>query len=825
MPQPRSLLRASLAAFPFAALPTVLAQAQTTPPRTLCGYVQEATSGERLPGATALDVTRGLGAATNEDGFFAYTYTGDTLRLRVSYVGYLPLDTVFVGAPPEEEVTLSLATGAALDAVTVRATEAAERIDERVQMSQIDVTAAQIKRAPSLLGETDVLKTLQLLPGVSGGTEGTAGLYVRGGSPDQNLILLDGVPIYNVSHVLGLFSVFNADAVKGVTLTKGGFPARYGGRLSSVVEVKLRDGHAERWHTEGAVGVLSSRLTVDGPVDERTRVLVSGRRTYLDLVTGPLLRILSRRDEGRDTRVRQNFYDLNAKVRRQLSDRDALYLSAYTGGDVFGTRVRTELDGGGDYEAFDGGTRWGNVVAAVRWNRELNRRPPSGAPNPIRSYGNLTATYSRYRIRFLNSFERERGGEFERSELDYFSGIEDVGLRYDLSFAPGPAHRWRLGGGLTHHTYSPGASTLQLEMAGVRPVDTLFGRPDTEGWEGYAYAEDEWRLSPRLSLNAGLHASAFRSGGATYGSLQPRLSGRYRAGGGLAVKASFATMAQYINLLTSEALSLPTDLWIPTTAAIRPQRAWQAAVGVAGVWRGVELSAEGFYKEMDGVTSYLPGASFAGFRPEETFDELVTQGTGRVYGVELLAQRRVGRTTGWLGYTLSWNTRVFAEVNAGRRFPFRYDRRHDVSLLVSHELSARVTLSGSWIYATGNAYTLPRYRVNTDFRYVTDLLRPGAVGEGFRGVALDQTVGKNDYRLSATHRLDLSVELTKPKRFFRRRGERSWVWGVYNAYFHRNPVYVRPATRVDPDTGEEGEEYVEYSLLPLIPSVGYRFKF
>ena len=814
MPHRYAPIPLALAIAVLAHAPRVLAQAPNA--YTLRGYVQEAASGERLIGATVADADRGLGAATNAYGFFAYTYPGDTLRLLVSYVGYLPLDTVIVGPPPGE-VTLALRTGATLDAVTVRATASAERLDERVQMSQIDVSAAQIKRAPALLGETDVLKTLQLLPGVSGGTEGTAGLYVRGGSPDQNLILLDGVPVYNVSHVLGLFSVFNADAVKGVTLTKGGFPARFGGRLSSVVEVNLRDGHAERWHTEGAVGILSSRLTVDGPVDERTRLLVSARRTYLDLVTGPLLRVLSSRDDDRDTRVRQNFYDLNVKARRQLSDRDALYLSAYTGGDVFGTRVRDELgdDGGGDYEAFDGGTRWGNVVSAVRWNRELGRR----------AFGNLTGTYSRYRIRFLNSFERLREGAFERSELDYFSGIEDVGLRYDLSFAPGPAHQWRFGGGLTHHTYSPGASSLQFEMAGVRPVDTLLGRPNTFGWEGYVYAEDEWRLSPKLSLNAGLHASAFRSQGATYGSLQPRVAARFRTRGGLAVKASFATMAQYINLLTSEALSLPTDLWIPTTAGIRPQRSWQAAAGVAGVWRGVELSAEAFYKSMDGVTSYLPGASFAGFRPEETFDELVTQGTGRVYGAELLAQRKVGRTTGWLGYTLSWNTRVFAEVNAGRRFPFRYDRRHDLSLLLSHEVNDRVTVSGSWIYATGNAYTPPRYRVNTNFEYVSTLRRARDLGGGFVGNRLDQTVAKNDYRLSDTHRLDLSVALAKPKRFFGRDGTRTWVWGVYNAYFHRNPVYVRPATRVDEASGEAREEYVEYSLLPLIPSVSYQFKF
>ncbi len=789
----------------------VLANAQTA--RTLRGYVEERGSGERLIGATLLDLDTGLGAGTNEFGYFTYTYTSDTLRLAVSYVGYGTLDTVISGAPGGE-VVLGLTDGAELRTVEVRAGRT-DRIDERVQMSQVDVSAAQIKRAPALLGETDVLKTLQLLPGVSGGTEGTAGLYVRGGSPDQNLVLLDGVPVYNVSHVLGLFSVFNADAIKGVTLTKGGFPARYGGRLSSVVEVNMRDGHREEWHAEGAVGMLMSRLTVDGPVGDKTRVLISGRRTYYDLVSIPLVAIVNSRDKSQKTRLQQNFYDLNLKVRHDLDAANTLYLSAYTGGDVFGTSVRQQLDST-DYEKFAGSTRWGNTIGALRWNRELGAR----------AFANLTATYSRYGIRFLNAYEGIDDGEFERVEIDYRSGIEDLGLRYDVSFVPNPLHQWRFGAGLIHHTYSPGASQYRLDFADVEPLDTMLGRPNTTGLEGFAYAEDEWRLSPKLSANFGLHASAFHTDTSTFGSLQPRISLRYRTDGGLAYKASFATMAQYINLLTSEALSLPTDLWIPTTARIRPQSSWQAAAGVAKVWQErYELSAEVFYKHMANVVSYLPGATFAGFRPEESFDEVVTQGTGEVYGLELFAQRKVGRTTGWLGYTLSWNTRQFADINAGQRFPYRYDRRHDVSLLVSHRFNDRVTLSGSWIYATGNAYTLPRYQVNTDLRYDRDRFTSERYGDGWRGTQLNQSISKNDYRLSATHRLDLSVALSKPKRFGKRTGERTWVWGVYNAYFHRNPVYVRPARRLDEATGKETREYVEYSLLPIIPSVSYQFKF
>lgn len=780
----------------------VLAQA---PAHTLRGYVEDAATGERLIGATVYDRDADLGATTNPYGFFAYGYRGDTLRVTVRYVGYAPYDTTLVGAPAGE-VTLVLTAATTLATAEVRASTQSERIDEQVQMSRIDVPVAQIKSAPVLLGETDVLKTLQLLPGVSGGTEGTAGLYVRGGSPDQNLVLLDGVPVYNVSHVLGLFSVFNADAIGNVSLVKGGFPARYGGRLSSVVEVNMRDGNAERWGGEGAVGLLMSRLTLDGPVGEKTRVLVSGRRSYLDVVGAPFVVIANRGAEEK-VRPRQNFYDLNVKVRHDLDDRNALYASGYLGGDVFGSRVESRGDST-DYTLNTNGTKWGNRIAALRWAREVGER----------AFANLTASYSRYEIGFDNEFEELDGGEFERFSARYRSGIEDWALRYDLSFAPDPRHAARVGAGVTHHTYRPGATQLILDSPDLDEQDTTLGRPAQRGLEYYAYAEDEWRIGPRLAANVGVHASGFAADGRAYGSVQPRLALRYRTGGGVAYKASFATMAQYVNLLSSEALSLPTDLWVPTTARVRPQRSWQAALGVARTWReAFEVSAEAFYKEMDGVVSYRPGASFAGFRPEESWEDLVVQGEGRVYGVELFAQKKLGRTTGWLGYTLSWNDRQFDEIDGGRRFPFRYDRRHDVSALASHRFSERVSVSAAWTYATGNAYTLPRYSVTTDYQ---PRARFG-YGEGLDPTRLEQSTAKNDYRMSAAHRLDLSVSLTKEKRW----GQRTIVWGLYNAYWHRNPVYVAPAERLDESTGEYRRQYVEYSLLPIVPSFSYQFKF
>ena len=772
---------------------------------TLRGYIEDADTGERLIGANLLDRDALLGATTNTYGFFSYSYTADTLRLRVSYIGYQAFDTTLIGKPIAETV-IRLSTGSQLATVEVTASEQSERIDEQVQMSRIDVPIEQIKRAPALLGETDVLKALQLLPGVQSGSEGTAGLYVRGGSPDQNLVLLDGVPVYNVSHVLGIFSVFNADAINNVSLVKGGFPARYGGRLSSVLEINMKDGHKDEWHGEGGIGIISSRLTLNGPVGDKTRVLVSGRRTYLDWVAKPFVALANKRDPDFQTKFKLNFYDLNAKVRHEIDDRHTLYLSGYLGGDVFGTDIE-ETYNDGDFDRFGGGIDWGNTIGALRWNWELGPR----------LFSNTTLTYSNYGITFDSRFDSQFGDEREVFSAVYKSGIEDIGVRYDIDFIPNPNHYLRFGAGVTRHRYSPGAVAFE----GTELPDTTLGERDDFGTEYYAYVEDEWRLSPKLSANLGVHASGFTAG-KTFTSVQPRLALRYRTDAGLAYKASFATMAQYINLLTSEALSLPTDLWVPTTERIRPQRSWQAAAGVAKVWQEkYELSGELFYKEMDNVVSYKPGASFLNFDPSQGWEDKVTQGEGRAYGLELLLQRKLGKTTGWVGYTLSWNDRQFDDINGGRRFPFRYDRRHDVSVLVTHNFSERVVLSGAWVYGTGNAYTLSNYSYYTNFTVTPGQSSIGSPGTTIRGSRVDQASEKNGFRMSDYHRLDLSIELIKQKKW----GERAWVFGVYNAYWNKNPFFVLPRERYDPATQTSTREFVEYSVLPIVPSFSYRFKF
>ena len=752
---------------------------------TISGYLTDAETGEKLIAANVFELRSAQGAVTNNYGFFSLTLPADSVYLQASYIGY-ENRTVALNLTQDIPLDFSLSSSLTLDVVTVTAEQA---LEENSQMSQVEVPVEQIKKLPALLGEVDVLKTLQLLPGVQSGGEGQSGLYVRGGSPDQNLVLLDGVPVYNVSHVLGIFSVFNADAIKNVTLTKGGFPARYGGRLSSVLEINMKDGNLKEFHGEGAVGIISSKLTLEGPIKtDQTSFIISGRRTYADLVARPFVKAAAKRDEqqiGFDL----SFFDLNAKLNHRINDQHRLYLSGYWGGDVFGTDITDQGD------RFGGGIDWGNLITAARWNWQLQPK----------LFANTTLTYSRYRVD-ISAFQETliEGEAPEAFGANYFSGIEDIGGKIDFDFIPSPQHYIRFGAAATNHTYEPGA----LSITSTEIPDTLIGSQDSYSTEYALYIEDDMTFG-QLKANVGIHFSAFDVEDELYTAVQPRLGLRYLLPNDWALKGSFSTMQQYINLLTSESLSLPTDLWVPSTARIRPQRAWQAAAGVAKTLDGgYELSAEAYYKEMTDVISFKEGASFL-LGLENDWQDKVTQGDGEAYGLELFLQKKKGRTTGWVGYTLSWNNRQFDDINGGKVFPFRYDRRHDLSVVASHQLSERISVSGAFIYGTGNAISLNTYKWGTG-------------PQGFYSDRLSGGGDKNSFRMSDYHRMDVSIEFFKQKK----RYARKWIISVYNIYWNRNPYFVQQQNRFDRRTGDfTGTEFTEVSILPIIPSVAYSFKF
>lgn len=766
---------------------------------TISGYLEDAATGEKLIAANVFDKVSGAGAVTNTYGFYSLTLPAGTVELAFSYIGYQTTEENFT-LSENRTFNVSLSPFAELATVEVTA-DRTERIEQQTQMSRVEVPIEQIKRLPALLGEVDVLKALQLLPGVQSGGEGQNGLYVRGGSPDQNLVLMDGVPVYNVSHLLGIFSVFNADAIKNVTLTKGGFPARYGGRLSSVLEINMKEGNLQEWHGEGSIGLISSKLTLQGPIQKgKTSFLISGRRTYADLIFKPIIKASTPPGETID--VGLYFYDLNAKIQHKINDKHRVFLSAYTGADVFNNRYAD------DFGAFSGGIEWGNIISSARWNWQIGPK----------MFANTTLTYSKYEIDISAGSENfNPDGTDDKFSAIYISGIEDVGGKIDFDYIPNPDHYIRFGGGWTNHTYRPGALSFNLTDGENFNLDTLLGSQNDYSNEFFLYAEDDFALGP-FKINAGLHASAFAVDDQWYTSLQPRLGMRYLMKNDLAIKAGFSTMTQYINLLTSEALSLPSDLWVPSTAQVKPQQSWQVALGVAKTIKDeYELSVEGYYKEMENVISFKEGASFL-FGLENDWQSKVTQGNGESYGMEFFFQKKRGRTTGWIGYTLSWNYRQFDEINSGRRFPFRYDRRHDVSVVVNHDFSEKIGLSAAWVYGTGNAITL-----NT-ISYPSSVFPNGGGSDPFFN-EIETGGEKNAFRMSNYHRADISVEFRKKKE----KWERKWVVGVYNAYYHRNPYYVIADTEyILNDQGQIVDEkrvFKEISILPIIPSVSYQFKF
>lgn len=768
---------------------------------TISGYVKDKFTGEVLIGANIYNVKEENGTATNAYGFFSYTTKTDSVELIISYIGY-SVEKISFFLEKNAELNIELIPGGVLDEIVVTAEE--ERIEEVTQMSRVTIPIQQIKSMPRLLGEVDVLKALQMVPGVQSGAEGTSGLYVRGGGPDQNLILLDGVPVYNASHLFGFVSVFNADAINNVDLVKGGFPARYGGRLSSVIDIALKEGNTEKIKGEGSIGIISSKLTIDGPISDKTTFLVSGRRTYIDILARPLIKASS---DGDDTGG-YYFYDLNTKINHRFSEKDRVYLSGYFGKD----RAYAESSYSDSY--FDGidqrrseneddfGLEWGNFTTALRWNHIYTPR----------LFGNVTLTYSRYLFDISErSFYKETYGnttEIDESSIRYFSGINDIAGKVDFEFIPSPEHHIRFGSSIIQHKFNPGVLAFKSNVES----DTTLGEQRTKSSEFFMYAENDVQLFENLSLNIGVHFSGFAVNNELYTSLEPRVAFNYTLPSKLAIKGSYSKMTQYIHLLTNSGIGLPTDLWVPSTENVKPQVANQFTVGLAKNINVLEVTLEGYYKKMTDLIEYEEGATYLSI--EDNWQDKVVFGEGESYGAELFLQKKYGKWNGWLGYTLSWNFRQFDDVNFGKRYPYKYDRRHDTNLVLVYTPKKGVEYSMGWVYGTGNAISLP---TNT---------YPGAnPNESYQNGDVNYYDGRNGFRMRAYHRLDISGSWRKPKRW----GERTWSIGVYNAYSRRNPFFVDIQSDFiyNQGTGESTEEkkLIQYSLFPLIPSVTYSFKF
>jgi hypothetical protein len=795
---------------------------------TISGTVVDEKTREQLIQASVLDVNSGKGTVTNYYGFYSLTLTNTTAtaKLLISYVGYLPVEIV-VPLTKDTVLNIGLTPYFSLTEVVISSNSPLQTVDN-TQMSALSPSIEKVKMLPTLFGEVDILKTLQLMPGVSGGTEGTSGIFVRGGGTDQNMFLLDGVPIYNVSHVLGLFSVFNADAIRNVDLLKGGFPARYGGRLSSIVDIRLKEGNMVDYHGNVSVGLISSKFMLEGPiVKNKASFIISARRTYVDMFMLPFIAQNNVSNPNNNIGIDLYFYDLNAKLNYRFSDKDRLYLSVYSGRDIFGVDYTSKNKYGETIETEGGPIQreynyenslgfkfwWGNVTTSLRWNHVFSPK----------LFSNTTLTFTDYKfetgMKFTDKRELPEGGE-EKNEigLTYFSNIRDFGAKIDFDYIPSTNHYVRFGVNATQHYYTPGAAVIQFKSSSIESgLDTTLGNVQMPAMEYVLYAEDDWNISNRFKANVGVHASAFANGETFYYSVQPRASLRYKAARNVSVKASFVTMTQYINLLTNSFGNLPTDLWVPSTKKVKPQDAWQVALG--GAWainNQYEFTSEVYYKKMRNLVEYREGESF--LMIETDWESKVTQGDGEAYGLELFLNRSMGDFTGWIGYTLSWSNRTFAQLNKGETFPFKYDRRHDLSLVGSYKLNKHWDFNGVFVLYTGNAYTLYDQKIP---RLISEEM--GIYYNNENGLPTINTFEtRNSYRMDLYHRLDLSANYTfKGKKY-----THIISAGGYNMYFKKNPTFVYPYEEYNYNLSRTEFGVRKFSLLPfMLPYLSYTFKF
>ncbi|MRJ08972.1 TonB-dependent receptor [Ornithobacterium rhinotracheale] len=769
---------------------------------TLSGYVTEEGSQELLIGAEIYVPQIKQSVVSNNYGYYSISLPKGDYDIICTLVGYQEVED-HIELNQNQILNISLSNHITLKEVVASAENSIKQ-SKSAQMSEVKIPIAQIKRLPSLLGEKDVLKALQLTPGVQSGAEGSSGLYVRGGGPDQNLLILDDAPVYNASHLFGFFSIFNGDAIKNINLIKGGFPACYGGRLSSVLDVSMKDGNKEKFGGEVGLGLLSSRLILEGPlVKNKSSFIISARRTYVDFILTPLM------DE--DEKMKYYFYDLNAKINYEFNQRNKLYLSGYFGKDYF----RSVL--GDDYGESKGKLFWGNATATLRWNHLFNDK----------IFSNTSLIFSDYNFNVYSSDKFDDGQGMLKSnyfyESKYQSSITDLGLKYDMQFNISPQYLIRAGANAVLHNFKPSAISIKDES------EQLFNHENTvekiKTTEANVYMENEWSFYKKFKMNAGLRLSNYLHKNKTYTSLEPRVSLRYSLTDDLSIKASYATMNQYIHLLTSAGISLPMDLWVTTTDRVKPQHAEQFALGISKDWneQKIGISLEGYYKKMNDLLGYAPGASFllnnldlSHPNREYSWEENVIHGQGWAYGLEFFVQKKVGKFSGWAGYTLAWVQHQFDEDNKGKKYFARYDRRHDISLVGFYDITKNISLSGTWVYGTGNAVSLPK---SSYFNLIDPLDSDNPYANVYAYGS------KNDLRMRAYHRLDLAIQF---KKITKRKRKRIWEIGVYNAYSRKNPFFYQYADKEieNPDGSSQRKVVLnQYSIFPIIPSISYSLKF
>jgi hypothetical protein len=744
---------------------------------TISGYVKDEASKEALIGASVVNANAKTGTSTNQYGFFSLTVAkSDTIELLISYQGYrIQAKKIFAKENLQLNVLLEADEGT-LGEVIINAAKNNRNV-QKAQMGVIDVPLRAIKNLPVLLGERDIMKIIQLLPGVQGGQEGTTGFYVRGGNLDQNLVQLDEATVYNPNHLFGLFSTFNVNAINSVQLIKGGFPAEYGGRLSSILNITMKEGNKRNFQVEGGIGLLSNNLTVQGPIQKnKSSFIISARRSHIDL----LLKGFSAA-KGSKKSTSYKFYDVNAKMNFELGSKDHLFLSFFKGNDNAAYNNANSLNYTTDF---------GNSTATLRWNHLFGSK----------IFSNTSVIYNDYNL------------GLSTSQNNYYSllytGVRDVTAKTDFTITPNTKHKIKAGFTYTRHRLSPASFSAAIPRRGNRLKINVDSIQKLYSNEMAFYLGDEFDASEKFSVNYGIRVPLFTASGKTYSFIEPRITTKLSVGPNASIKASYTKMNQFLHLIPNSTAGLPTDIWVPSSNKTKPQSSTQYALGYFQNFKDneIETSVEVYYKNMDNQVLFGEGKQL---RINVNLDSLIVHGQGDSYGAEFFVKKNTGKLTGWISYTLSKTTQKFKDLNFGKEFPFKYDRRHNLSVTASYQFTKAWTFSSVFVFSTGAAYTVPTGRIST--------LNSGTIFEGNYFVY----EGRNNNRLASYHRLDIAASNKKTVKMFKKRYEREWVFGLYNTYSRQNPYFVY--FEIDALTSKPTAKQV--SLLPIIPSVSFNFKF
>ncbi len=762
---------------------------------TISGQIKDKETGEDLFGATIIvENLKGVGTTTNMYGFYSLALPAGEHQLVFSYIGFENIEfKINLTQNVKKDIQLG-SNSTQINEVVVTA----EKADRNVSSTQMSVARLDLKEAealPVLFGERDILKTIQLMPGVQSAGEGSSGFYVRGGSSDQNLILLDGAPVYNASHLLGFFSVFNSDALRDVQLYKGAIPAEYGGRLSSVMDVKMKEGNSKKLEINGGIGLIASKLTIEAPiVKDKGSFIISGRRTYADL-------FLKLSNDEMQNKSSLYFYDLNLKANYQLGAKDRLFLSGYFGKDHFGFS---------DIFGFD----WGNRTGTLRWNHTFSDK----------LFSNTSLIYSEYNYKI----------SIKSADFEIGSRIKDYNLKQDFDYYLNRNMKLKIGGNVIHHTFDPGY--LESNNDNLNSIDVQ----NKYSLESALYISNEHKIGGRLTFTYGLRYSNFNQIGpgdfytydsegevkdtstignwesvASFNNLSPRLGAHFTLNESSSIKASYSRTTQYLHLMSNSSTGTPLDIWLPSSNNIWPELADQYAIGYFRNFKSnlYEFSIEAYYKTMDRVIDFRPGAEI---NLNPTIEGELLYGKGRAFGLEFFVKKSQGKFTGWISYTLARSQRQIEQVNNGNWYSAKQDRIHDISVVAMYKLSKRLDISAVWVYYTGNAVTFPSGKYEIE------------------GETINYYTERNGYRMPDYHRLDLSLTLNNKrtksyidpesgeKREKKKRFESSWNFSIYNTYMRENAYSI--TFRPNEDDPKKTEA-VQLALFKIIPSISYNFKF